>query len=346
MLQPVPVPVKPKENRMHTFKKILVATDFSPQAAATYPTAQKLASVFKSKVDLIHIVPMLKYLNESIKKLGTPLDLSDEIYPKIMEESNRELQKLGKEHIKKGNKGKTYVKVDRKPWQAIIDHAVEGEYDLIIMGARGAHKSRMIRGSTTDKVIRNSTVPVFCIDASFEGSAVETILVPTDGSPFSFAAFPPAVALADLFGASITLFHVLELYGSYTGHLPLDRDVGENVSIYEELIKNLNTWLADNDFDPLHVQRSGVVFEDQLTITTDEESRTVPVRTVIEKGISAHFEIERYSEENADLVVIATHGHSGLAHLVLGSTAEKVAQYVSKPVLTVRPDKKAFEKKK
>jgi nucleotide-binding universal stress UspA family protein len=36
--------------------------------------------------------------------------------------------------------------------------------------------------------------------------------------------------------------------------------------------------------------------------------------------------------------VMATHGHSGLAHLILGSTAEKVAQYVKKPVLTVRPE--------
>jgi len=40
---------------------------------------------------------------------------------------------------------------------------------------------------------------------------------------------------------------------------------------------------------------------------------------------------------------MATHGRSGFAHLILGSTAEKVAQYVSKPVITVRPEEKDFE---
>ncbi|NBC05211.1 MAG: universal stress protein, partial [Bacteroidetes bacterium] len=45
----------------------------------------------------------------------------------------------------------------------------------------------------------------------------------------------------------------------------------------------------------------------------------------------------------ADIVMMATHGHSGFAHLILGSTAEKVAQYVKKPVITIRPDEDEFE---
>ena len=59
---------------------------------------------------------------------------------------------------------------------------------------------------------------------------------------------------------------------------------------------------------------------------------------MIEKGVSAHIGIEEYAPSHADVVVMATHGHSGLAHFFLGSTTEKVAQSLDMPVLTVKPD--------
>lgn len=86
--------------------------------------------------------------------------------------------------------------------------------------------------------------------------------------------------------------------------------------------------------------------EDEVIFTDGESHRSVNLFTKIEKGISAHYEIESYASDNADLVIIATHGHSGLAHLILGSTAEKVAQYVKKPVITIRPQENEFDQKK
>ena len=61
--------------------------------------------------------------------------------------------------------------------------------------------------------------------------------------------------------------------------------------------------------------------------------------------MSAHYEIENYASENADLLIMATHGHSGFAHLILGSIAEKVAQYVKQPVITIRPNESDFKSK-
>ena len=55
-------------------------------------------------------------------------------------------------------------------------------------------------------------------------------------------------------------------------------------------------------------------------------------------------EIVRYAkEEKFDLIVIGTHGRSGLAHMLLGSVAEKVVRKASCPVLTVRPEDHTFE---
>ncbi|WP_409070341.1 universal stress protein [Aliifodinibius sp. S!AR15-10] len=69
-----------------------------------------------------------------------------------------------------------------------------------------------------------------------------------------------------------------------------------------------------------------------------DSNATINIKTVIKKGISANYAITSYGDEHTNLIVIATHGHSGLAHLLLGSTAKKVAQHSICPVLTVRPD--------
>jgi len=167
--------------------------------------------------------------------------------------------------------------------------------------------------------------------------------MPTDTSPLSLAAFPLTVGLADTYNATITLLHVIELYGSISEEIPRQPEKGELLSIYEVVMERLNNFLADAGKDQIKIQRTGKDYEDQVVITDGDESRTIPLHTIIEKGISAHYEIEHYAQNYADLVIMATHGHSGFAHLILGSTAEKVAQYVSKPVITMRPDKKLFK---
>ncbi|MEX2574178.1 MAG: universal stress protein [Balneolaceae bacterium] len=324
---------------MIEIKKILVATDFSTDAEVSYPVAQKIASAFGSTVDFIHVIPTSKYLNESLKKIGVPLDLSRDIYPKIIEEAENLAEHAMDSFISGANRGTYFVKIDRKPSGTIVDHAEENGYDLVIMGARGKHGTKLLRGGTTEKVIRNSKIPVFSIDESFGETTIRNILVPTDTSMLSFAAFPLAAALANTFGSDITFFNVIELYGSASEDIPRNPKKGELVSIHEELIKRLNDYLSDREIDDIHIQDTGVDFENRIVITSGEEAKAISLFTKIEKGISAHYEIERFAEEHSDLVVIATHGHSGFAHLILGSTAEKVAQYISKPVITVPPEK-------
>jgi nucleotide-binding universal stress UspA family protein len=291
------------------------------------------------------VIPTLTYLNESIKKLGVPLDMNKDIYPKIIDESELKLKKAMDQYLKEMNKGTHKVKIDRRPAEAIVEYASKNDYDLIVMGAKGKDESKLIRGSTTEKVIRKSHVPVFSVDSRFDKNKVKNVMIPTDSSELSLSAFPLAVAIADSFGADVTLFHVIELYGSVSEEIPRNPSKGEAVSIYEGIIERINRFLDKRKIEHIHVVRTGVTFEDEVTITDGENSRSVQLFTKIEKGISAHYEIEEYASEEADLVVMATHGHSGFAHLILGSTAEKVAQYVKKPVITIRPDEEDFKEK-
>lgn len=59
----------------------------------------------------------------------------------------------------------------------------------------------------------------------------------------------------------------------------------------------------------------------------------------ITKGLSAHYEVTEYANEHADMIVMTTHGRSGLNHLFLGSTTERVVHATDIPVLTWRPVK-------
>lgn len=328
---------------MINFKKILVPTDFSEGAENAYSVSQKVADTFGGTIDFINIIPTFKYVNESIKRLGVPFDMDEDIYPRIIDESEQKLKKAMDSYLKDKNKGKYYVKIDRRPSDAIIEHAKKHSYDLIIMGARGRHESRMMRGSNTERVIRKSKIPVFSVDKSFDTEKIHNIVMPTDTSELSLVAFPMAASLADAFEAKLTLFHVVELYGGISEEIPKEPGKGEMISIYEAIIKRLNDYLAKQEIDNLHIQRTGVTFEDEIVISDENNSRTIPLYTKIEKAVSAHYEIENYASEYADLVVMATHGHSGFAHLILGSTAEKVAQYVKKPVITIRPDQADFK---
>ncbi len=330
---------------MIELKKILVPTDFSKGAEVAYPVAQNIANTFGGKIDFIHVIPMFKYFNESIKRLGVPLDMNKDVYPRIIDESEAKIKKGMDQYLKEINKGDHVVKIDRRPSEAIVEYAADNGYDLIIMGARGKDESKLIRGGTTERVIRKSKVPVFSVDSRFDKENIKNVVLTTDTSELSLSAFPLAVSIADTFGADLTLFNVIELYGSISEEIPRNPEKGEAVSIYEGIIERINNYLTKRKFDSIHVQRTGVMFEDEVVITEGDQSRKVQLFTKIEKGISAHYEIEAYASENADLVIMATHGHSGFAHLILGSTAEKVAQYVKKPVITIRPDENDFSQK-
>lgn len=329
---------------MITINKILVPTDFSDGAGDAYPVAQKIADTFGGKIDFIHIIPTLKYMNESIKSLGLPLDMNKDVYPKIIDESEHKISNVMDDYLKEENKGDYFIKINRRASDAIVEFAKKNKYDLIIMGSKGRDNSSLMRGHTTERIIRKSKIPVFSVDNRFDINSINNIVMTTDTSPLSFTAFAIAAAMADTFNSHLTLFHVIELYGSLSEEIPRDPAKGELISIYEGLITRLNDFLSDQGQENIHIQRTGVMFEDEVVITDGENSRSIPLFTKIQKGVSAHNEIENYVSESADLVVMATHGHSGFAHLILGSTAEKVAEYVNKPVLTVRPGKEDFDR--
>ena len=139
----------------------------------------------------------------------------------------------------------------------------------------------------------------------------ETILMPTDFSPPSDRALEYAVALAKQSGAAIHLVHVV-------GH-PIEMASWPE-SYYIEYAK-----LQQQLLDDAERQIAG----------TARSISGVKVTTEVLEGSPARVIVSAAGDRKCQLIVMGTHGRSGLSHLVLGSVAERVVRTAPCPVLTV-----------
>ncbi|TVR30690.1 MAG: universal stress protein [Balneolaceae bacterium] len=323
---------------MKSIKRILVPTDFSEGSETAYPVAHKLALKFGAEIDMIHVVPSIKSF---IKFMASDMDM--EYTDKLVSDAKQRIESA-MSNFEEESKGEYFIKMDRKPWNSLLEHIQNRDYDLVVMGAIGGHETKMKRGGVTQQTIRNSPVPVLAVDSEMMRRGVNKILVPTDGSELSFMALRSAAIMAEAFGSEITLFYVSEMSTglSDTAHFVPNKIKKDEV--YQELIKKIEKYIVRNSGRDFTLERGDKLFEDVLLIRSGDKMKPIALKTVIITGFSASYEIENYAEENSDLVVMATHGYSGFAHVFLGSVTEKVLQHVNKPVMTVRPGEAEFMK--
>ncbi len=147
--------------------------------------------------------------------------------------------------------------------------------------------------------------------ANMQHFPVKRVLVPTDFSKTSVAALRYALPLITQFGATLDLVHVIE-------PTPL---------------------LSDMDDLPLAMSEAEVtqrVTAELLALARREVEAGVQVTPVVRRGRPYHQITEAAKERNTDLVVIATHGRTGLQLTLLGSTTERVVRLAPCPVLVVR----------
>ncbi len=319
------------------FNKILVPTDFSDGSKTAYAFANELAAKFGGKIDLIHVIPTMKYLSESISKLGLPFDMDKDVYPKLIDQSRGFIEDDLTNYIDAKFAGKSIVKIDLKAFDVITETAASGEYDIIVMGTHGASANQLIKGNVTEKVIRYSKVPVLCVPNNLATDKIRNVLIPIDFSANSWSAMPMAASFAAAIGGELTLIHIKELYGSEGNLPPHTSDRDEALILRDNMLTMFGEYANTNsDFD-FELKSLGDREYDVLITEVMGQRVEVKVHTVIRKGVSAHYEITDYANENANILVMTTHGRSGLKHIFLGSTTEKVARYSKIPIITIRP---------
>jgi universal stress protein A len=143
---------------------------------------------------------------------------------------------------------------------------------------------------------------------------IRRILAPTDFSELSKQGLKSALELAEAFGAKLLLLYVVEpppypVEGIVPSHL--------GATMLDDLERQATNDLA------------------QMLSETQASNMDVARRVVV--GIPYRKIVDVAEEEKIDLIVMTTHGRTGLSHLVMGSVAEKIVRTAPCPVLTIRP---------
>jgi len=149
------------------------------------------------------------------------------------------------------------------------------------------------------------------------GFDIKRILVPIDFSACARKALQYALAFAKQYGSEIVLLNVVQV------NIP----VGEYSSV---------------DFSVLEAEMCRNSQEQLKEWAKSEVLGQVPVNILLRTGPPAATIAEAADHLTADLIVISTHGRTGLKHVLLGSVAENVVRYAPCPVLVVRAEEREF----
>jgi nucleotide-binding universal stress UspA family protein len=297
---------------MITIKKILCPVDFFSASEAAVHYAAGLAANYGATVHLVHVItPIAAGAYEYAVN-------TTEIIKSLEETSMHEIERLVASVKDAGVDAERDLLVG-DPYDEIKRMIDVLKPDLIVMGTHGRRGvERWFMGSTTEKLLRDSPVPLVTISAagemSFNSPRFRRILVTTDFSEGTPDALTHAFSVAQENESHVTLLHVLhdisaDLSGKY-------RD-----SLVEGVAKQLD------DLIPA------------------EAKTWCDIDTRVETGVPYRIILRMLEDEKIDLLVMNIHGKGMLDRALLGSTAERVVRASSCPVMMIPPLKRKLKRK-
>lgn len=207
----------------------------------------------------------------------------------------------------------------------IVDAATKKAVDLIAMTTHGySGVTRWMLGSVTERVLRSAPCPVLAVRY---GQPIRSILITLDGSRLAEQALVPGMEMARSLGARVTLLQVNQ---------------DERLSVVEtSLLEVASTGLSKH----IETQDTSYYIENYLhnlaekwqRRLTDSGSPDIEIESVVMAGRPAQSILEMAEAQEVDLIVMATHGHTGLRRWVYGSVTEKVLRHVDCAMLIIRP---------
>ncbi|MBI2186590.1 MAG: universal stress protein [Acidobacteria bacterium] len=284
------------------FARILVPIDFSATTDAALEYARLFARTSDSTLHVLHVT------GERLTPPHTAADAHAE--PAALQQIRQRLTDDDRRHRL------TIRLVERgAPGEAILAYARNADIDLIVMGTHGrTGVAHLIMGSVAETVVRGAPCPVFTVHGDSRGAPPFTrILVPTDFSGPSDTALDCARRLQLRFGASIHLLHVLEEEVT-AGPLGAEVFVTESPEARAARLRSARERLSHR------------------VSAADRESGRLTTEILF--GPTANTIVDYAGDNGYDLIVMGTHGRTGLAHLLMGSVAERVIRSAACPVMT------------
>ena len=299
-------------------KNIIWATDGSQEAERALDYAKYIAGKSGAEIMGVHVVPMpvqvlLDNISESKAEIRKWRLKIENNAAKKFEEVKEECQKNG---IKFDG-----VILKGLPSDKIKEFAKRRKADLIVMGKHGhGFLESMLAGSETVRVLKSSRVPVLSVKSKKKTKAeFKNILVPIDLSEDSDYALNYALSIAQLTGAKVTVIFVLRLE-MYAQDLP----AGALELVIEQSMKSLNK----------RASQIKKAFESKRGA-----SKNIKMNTEVIHGMSEAVTISHYAaKKNMDLIVVHTHGRTGITRFLLGSVTERVVSSAKCSVLVLKPE--------
>lgn len=289
------------------FQKILCPVDFSSGSKQAMRVAVRMARTAGAELTLAHAwhIPALAFAGEYPMPAGA--------IDGMVADEQRELAAAVAEATALGAPRVTSRFVDGLPWESLCDLLrADPTYDLAVMGTHGRTGfRRILLGSVAEQVIRHAPCSVLTVRGRDAGPPFRHILCPIDLSASSRQAMNLAAELVAPDGQGIVLLHVLQLPPASVVD-PATPPYA--VEVERAARRHVEEWAAE--------LRARV---------------SVPVVTRIESGGPAARALTALDADMSfDLVVVGSHGRTGLTRVLIGSVAEQITRHAPCPVLVAR----------
>ena len=286
---------------MLTFRTILFPTDFSECAEHAFAQAAALAAQYDAELHVLNVVVPHHEDPDNPMNYLQDLDLSVMKQDVVGTHQHDGVRLVHDQHI------------GLSPAAGILEYADRHDVDLIVMGTHGRRGvGRLLMGSVAEEVVRLSTCPVLTVGAADDCKRpIHRVLAPVDFSESSQAVLTHAKELAAAFDAHLDVLHILTEV-SMPGVYGID-----TIQIATPEVR----------------QR---VREGLIAAIEDSPGADVPYEVHLMVGFPARDSVDFAELHQTDLVVLATHGRTGLKRLMLGSVAENIVRLAPCPVFTVK----------
>ena len=284
---------------MGRYRKILVAVDGSESSRNALRQAIKLANSEECWITVVSVIP--SYTGDlSATFIGDMRKAMAEPCEKALSEA---------ENIAKSERAliKTVCE-EGEIYERIVDLADAENCDLIVMGRKGLSQiERAFMGSVAARVIGHSQRDVLVVPINTT-IGWKSIFLNTDGSKYSEAATESAINFAKSYGGELMVLSVVEVTEEFLARAP---------GMVEDMVKKAKGFVED--------------------VKKKAEGSNIKTTPFVREG-EAYRVITNLARENkVDIIVLGSHGRTGLRRLLMGSVTAKVIGHSPCPVLVVKP---------
>jgi nucleotide-binding universal stress UspA family protein len=308
---------------MSDIHEILVAVDFSEGSKAALSQAAFIGKRLGAQLHVLHVWDAPEFLPPD-EKAG---DVAVAPFRATLKaQADRDLERFVNDAVARGVEVAHAFMESGVASSTIVAVAKRQKYDLIVLGTHGrTGVAHALLGSVAERVVRHAPCPVLTVrEQALKGApSIRRILAPVDYSEGSRRALEYAIHLASTFDARLDVVHVWDR-PTYVSEdvIVHSRDVTQR-SLADLIRENAEQQMKD--------------FLALFSINKPQEKRQFPPHRLL-SGEPASTLLRELEKGEYDLLVLGTHGRTGLKHFLLGSIAEKLVRSSPVPVITVPPD--------